>query len=152
MANRVSVYLEQEILSANSLHLIHILYQSAITELRDARRNLAAREIASKCANISKACRLIGELLSVLDLNAGGELADNLKALYEYMLSRLLQANLRNLDEPMAEVIALLSTLDEGWKQLANQRQSSEPEMRHAAHPSQFGSRDVEVPAQSWSF
>jgi flagellar secretion chaperone FliS len=152
MANRVSVYLEQEILSANGLHLVHILYQAAINELREARRNMAARDIASKCANFSKACLLLGELLSTLDLNAGGQIAVKLKALYEYMLSRLLFANVRNLDEPVAEVIALLSTLDEGWKQLAIQRPPAEAERSASNLPAHFGTADVEVPAQSWSF
>ena len=92
MPNRVSVYLEQEILSANNVQLIHITYQAAITELRDARKNMASRKIAEKCANFSQACSLIGELLSALDLNAGGEIAVNLKALYEYMLARLAKA------------------------------------------------------------
>jgi flagellar secretion chaperone FliS len=151
MANRVSVYLEQEILSANNIQLIHILYQSAIGELRDARRNMAARQIAAKCANFSQASALIGELLSALDLDAGGEIAARLKSLYEYMLARLLEANLRNLDEPVAQVISLLSTLDEGWKELANpQPVASEPSTSRL--PAHFGASEVEAPAQVWTF
>ncbi len=93
MSNRVSIYLEQEILSANNVQLIHILYQATITELRDARRNMASRKIAEKCANFSQACSPIGELYSALDLDAGGEIAINLKALYEYIgLRKLLDA------------------------------------------------------------
>jgi flagellar protein FliS len=152
MANRVSIYLEQEILSANGFQLVHILYSSAIDELRDARRNLASRQIAAKCANLAKASALIGELLSSLDLNAGGEIAARLKALYEYMLARLLRANISNLDEPIAEVIALLSTLDEGWKQLANPPQSPDPIGTSSARAARFGASDVDVPAQVWSF
>jgi len=152
MPNRVSVYLEQEILSANSVQLIHILYQSAITELRDARRNMASRQIAAKCANFSQASALIGELLSALDLAAGGEIAVRLKALYEYMLSRLLEANLKNLDEPVAQVISLLSTLDEGWKELANPRAAAESESSTARLPVHFGAGEVDTPAQVWSF
>jgi flagellar protein FliS len=152
MPNRVSIYLEQEILSANNVQLIHILYQAAITELRDARRNMASRKIAEKCANFSQACSLIGELYSALDLDAGGQIAVNLKALYEYMLAQLLQANIRNLDEPVAQVIALLSTLDEGWKELANQRTYGEPELSAANPVARYGGGDVDTPAQAWSF
>jgi flagellar protein FliS len=152
MSNRVSIYLEQEILSANSLQLVHILYQSAINELRDARRNMAARKIAEKCNNFSRASALIGELLCALDLDAGGEIAIRLKALYEYMLARLLEANMKNLDEPVAQVISLLSTLDEGWKELANQRTPAEPATSAPQMAAQFGGSDVDVPAQVWSF
>jgi flagellar protein FliS len=152
MPNRVSVYLEQEILSANGVQLIHILYQAVITELREARRNMASRKIPEKCANFSQACSLIGELLGSLDLNAGGEIAVRLKALYEYMLTRLLEANMRNLDEPVAQVIALLSTLDEGWKELANHRPSSERDLSAASPITPYGAADPDVPAQVWSF
>jgi flagellar secretion chaperone FliS len=152
MPNRVSVYLEQEILSANNLQLIHILYQATINELREARRNMASRQIPAKCANFSQACSLIGELLSALDLKDGGEIAGRLKALYEYMLARLLEANLRNLDEPVAHVIALLSTLDEGWKELANQRTPMEPQYSTPGASLHFGAGDVDAPAQVWSF
>jgi flagellar protein FliS len=152
MPNRVSVYLEQEILSASGLQLVHILYQAAIDELRDARKNLAARQIPAKCANIAQACSLIGELHSALDLGAGGEIAYRLKALYEYMLARLLEANMRNLDEPLAQVIALLSTLDEGWKQIANQAVPSTREFSTANSSAYFGAADVDPPAQVWSF
>jgi flagellar protein FliS len=148
MSNRVSVYLEQEILSASSLQLVHILYQAAIGELRDARRNMASRQIAAKCADLSKASALIAELLSALDLEAGGQIATRLKALYEYMLARLLEANMRNLDEPVAQVIALLSTLDEGWKELA--QPATQPQ--HAHSTPHFGTADIDTPAQVWSF
>lgn len=151
MPNRVSIYLEQEILSANSVQLVHILYQSAMNELRDARRNMASRKIAEKCANFSQASALIGELLCSLDLDAGGEIAIRLKALYEYMLARLLEANLKNLDEPVAQVISLLSTLDEGWKELAGRKTPSEPEVKTPNLAAQFGA-DVDTPAQVWSF
>jgi flagellar secretion chaperone FliS len=152
MPNRVSVYLEQEILAANNVQLIHILYQSAIHELRDARKNMACRKVPQKCANFSRACSLIGELYSALDLDAGGEIAVNLKALYEYMLAQLLQANIRNLDEPVAQVLALLSTLDEGWKELANQRTSSESELSATNAATRQGGRETEAPLQVWSF
>jgi flagellar protein FliS len=152
MPNRVSVYLEQEILSASSLQLVHITYQSAINELRDARRNMAARNIKEKCANFCQASALIGELLCSLEMEAGGEIAVRLKALYEYMLAQLLQANLKNLDEPVAQVISLLSTLDEGWKELANRRAPSEPQVSTANLSAHLGAGDVDAPAQVWSF
>jgi flagellar protein FliS len=152
MANRVSVYLEQEILSANPLQLVHILYQAAITELREARRNMAARDIPAKCRNLSKATELIGELLCSLDLDAGGEIAARLKALYEYILSRLLQANLHNLDEPIAESIALLSTLDEGWKELAARRQDPDLLETASTFSANYCGAEIDAPAQVWSF
>ena len=121
MKKRVSVYLEQEILSAGGLRLIHLSYQAAITEIRDARRNMAAGRIPEKCANLTKACAIVVELRNSLNREEGGDIATNLEALYGYMLSRLLDANLRKLQEPLVEVLTLLSTLDEAWKELADE-------------------------------
>jgi flagellar protein FliS len=153
MQSRVSLYLEQEILSASPVQLVHLLYQTAMTELRDARRNLAGKQIPAKCANITKACNIILELQTSLDLEAGGELSTRLQALYGYMLCKLLDANLKNADGPMAEVLGLLSTLDEAWEQLANQRQEQGPSQHSAAIPAaMFSSPDaLDSSARSWS-
>jgi flagellar protein FliS len=121
MATRVSIYLEQEILSATGLQLVHLQYQAAMTELRDARTNLARNDVATRCQNISQACDMIGELRGSLNFEAGGEIAQQLNELYGYMLCRLLDANLHRDDAALAEVLGLLSTLDEAWKQLANE-------------------------------
>lgn len=126
MSNRLSVYLEQEILAAGRLQLIHLLYQAAITEIRDARRNMAAKRIREKCSNLNKACAIVTELRGSLNHEEGGEIAPRLEAIYDYILFRLLDANLRKLDEPLGEVIALLVTLDEAWKELA-QKEEMDP-------------------------
>jgi flagellar secretion chaperone FliS len=127
MATRVSVYLEQEILAATGLQLVHLLYQATITELREARTNLAKNDTANRCKNISKACEMIGELRGSLNFELGGEIASRLNDLYGYMLCRLLHANLRRDDAALGEILGLLSTLGEAWKQLANE---------HPAEPS----------------
>jgi flagellar secretion chaperone FliS len=149
MSNRLSIYLEQEILSAGRLQLIHLLYQAAITEIRDARRNMAAKRVAEKCSNINKACAIVTELRGSLNHEEGGEIALRLEALYNYILSRLLDANLRKLDEPLGEVIALLSTLDEAWKELAhNEEIVQEPQFSNEMPPGVLSTSGM---VHSWS-
>jgi len=60
-----------------------------------------------------------------LDHQSGGEISSRLSALYEYMVHRLLDANMEQSDEPLAEVSSLLATLAEGW---AGIRKPAEPE------------------------
>ena len=123
MLNRdaYSSYFEQQILSAGPLDLVCLLYQTAIARVRDARRHLAGGDIPARCAAISKTCDIVGELMAGLDLKAGGALAERLRGLYTYILCRLLDANVQKADEPLAEVLGLLMTLQEGWKQIAEQ-------------------------------
>jgi flagellar biosynthetic protein FliS len=63
----------------------------------------------------NKACEIVIELASSLDRTAGGEIALRLAQLYEYMLGRLMEANLQQTDAPLAEVLGLLATLAEAW-------------------------------------
>src|SRR3981189_3047652 len=105
MSTRVSVYLEQEILAATGLQLVHLLYQATMNELRDARGNLARNDIANRCKNISKACEMIGELRASLNFESGGEIASQLSELYDYILCRLLHANLHRDDAALAEIL-----------------------------------------------
>ena len=51
-----------------------------------------------------------------LDLKRGGEIAQNLKRLYSYMQTQLLNAHMRQVAEPIVEVSNLLTTLLEGWR------------------------------------
>lgn len=102
-----------------------MLYTKAIAEVREARRQLAANEIALRSKAISKACDAIGELDASLNMEAGGDLPGRLRGLYRYCLVRLLDANVAQADEPLVEVLGLLSTLDEGWQAVA--RQELEP-------------------------
>lgn len=149
MQSRVSPYLEQEVLSATGLQLVHLLYRAAISQLRDARRNLAQKNIPAKCTNITKACDIVSELQCSLDRSAGGDLAERLHGLYGHMLCQLLEANLTNSDKLLADVLGLLCTLDEAWNQLATQR--PEPVLS-GLPPAVFSGYDaLDAPANSWS-
>lgn len=109
-----------------------MLYSKAISELREARRQLAARNIALRSKAISRACEVIGELDGSLDMEVGGDLALRLRGLYRYSLVRLLDANLHQADEPLAEVLGLLVTLSDGWESIA--KTDPVPEKATAGH------------------
>ncbi len=75
---------------------------------------------------VSKAIEIIINGLKVsLDMNAGGELAERLAALYDYMSERLLYANLHNSQPALDEVSGLLASLREAWAGIAGQVKSA---------------------------
>ena len=108
-------YLESRVLSAEPLELVRMLYQGAIGAVQDARYNLAEGKILERSRAISKALRILTELTAALDRERGGDLADRLAGLYDYMQKRLLDANFQQIDAPLGEVSGLLRTLSEGW-------------------------------------
>jgi flagellar protein FliS len=111
-----NVGLETGIASASPHKLIVMLYDGALVALLSAKTNIAANNIAAKGTAISKAITIIDNgLRASLDKDAGGEIAANLDALYDYMSRRLLHANLKNDVPAIEEVHRLLSDLREAW-------------------------------------
>jgi flagellar protein FliS len=121
-------YFEQTILNADPIELIRMLYQRAIFCTRDAREHLRNKRIAERSAAILRAYSAIAELLAALRPEMAPELAARLRSLYFYVQQRLLDANMQQADPPLAEVLGLLTTLDEGWSgvvaELARNRDS----------------------------
>jgi len=86
--------------------------------------NLAVRELetgdyASKGEHITKAQDIINELNAVLDMDAGGEVAANLRRLYCFMIKRLSEANINKDPRPIRDVIKLIEELNQSWKAIA---------------------------------
>lgn len=110
------VGVESGALGADPHKLIAMLYQGALLAIANAKNAMMRKDVAAKGAAISKAITIIDEgLLASLDKNVGGELADNLAALYEYMSRRLLVANLNNDMAVLDEVAHLLNDLKGAW-------------------------------------
>lgn len=108
-------YLVSRIESADPIQLVGLLYQGATVAVREARSHLAAGDIAARSRAISKAHAILAELTVSLDHQRGGDLSARLAQLYDYMMRRLLEANFRQIDEPLVEVLGLLATLGEAW-------------------------------------
>jgi len=108
-------YFEQMVLSASPVELIRLLYQKAIASTRNAREHLRCGRIPERCSAINNAYLILGELDRSLREEEAPELATRLRALYVYMQGRLLDANLKQQDEPLGDVLGLLITLQEAW-------------------------------------
>ncbi|MGA7240150.1 MAG: flagellar export chaperone FliS [Bryobacteraceae bacterium] len=151
MSNQAhSAYLESRILTADPLELIRLMYQAAIGEVRSARQHLANRAIRPRSQAISKACAILTELTVALDRKAAGEYAGRMADLYGYMMRKLAEANFQQRDEPMVEVLGLLSTLLEGWEGVQRLLDSK------SAQPIQAGPwtavQETAYTPQAWSF
>lgn len=114
------VGLDLRVETADPHTLIVMLFDGATAALATAKYAMESGNIASKGASISKAIDIISNGLDAsLDVEQGGELAERLSALYDYMASRLLWANLKNDMAALQEVQGLLSELADAWRQIA---------------------------------
>lgn len=113
------VNLESEITNASPYQLIRILFNGALSALRRSEIFMEKNDIAAKGNELSKAINIIDNgLKQALDYDAGGKLAHNLSSLYDYMIMRLLNANIENNVAYVKEVYQLLSDLAATWQQI----------------------------------
>jgi len=120
------VGVEVAVESSDPHRLILMLFDGAISAVSLARIHMNAGDIEKKGMAISKAIDLITNgLLASLDMKAGGDLAERLGALYEYMAQRLLFANLKNNVATLDEVAELLTSLREAWAEIAPGKQQA---------------------------
>ena len=107
---------ESEVLGASPHRLVSMLFEGALRDIAKAKKGMASNETAAKGVAIGRAISIIGEGLNgSLNMEAGGELAVNLRRLYDYVALRLVEANLKNDAAILDEVASLLTEVKEGW-------------------------------------
>lgn len=113
------VGVESSVTAADPHKLISMLFQGALLAIANAKNGMLRKDIPAKGAAISKAIAIIGEGLNAsLDKKVGGDLAQNLSSLYDYMVMRLVAANLNNDMAVLDEVARLLSELKGAWESI----------------------------------
>ena len=105
--------------SANPHQLVTMLFDALLQSLQRARGALESGDIAAKGMAIGKAARMLEEGLKAgLNMEQGGELAQNLSGLYSHCIVRLTHANLRNDAAALAEVISLIEPVADSWQHI----------------------------------
>ncbi len=124
--NKVRV--ESGVAAADPHQLILMLFQGALLAIVNAKNGMLRKDIPAKGAAISQAILIIDDgLKASLNKDVGGELAHNLAALYDYMTSRLLTANLKNDEIALDEVARLLKDLKGAWESIRPEAISTSP-------------------------
>lgn len=144
------VGMETGVIAANPHKLIVMLFEGAQVALNTALKAMASGNIAEKGKAISKAIMIIDNgLRASLDKSVGGQIAANLDALYEYMSSRLLVANLNNQPDVVEEVLGLLNEIKSAWDQIAPQPAGMSPAEPAITHQAAAASYDALAPHMS---
>jgi flagellar protein FliS len=101
--------------AADPHRLIFMLMDGALERIAMARGCIERKDVSEKARLLNRAMAIVGELRSSLDLSRGGEIAANLDALYEYMMTALLKANAENSVGLLDEVAKLLNDIRGAW-------------------------------------
>ena len=117
--NGIQAYQDTAVTTQSKGRLIVMLYEGAIKLLKLAIKEIEAKNYEAKGRYLLKAQDIITELNAVLDMDTGGEIAQNLRKLYLFMNNHLTEANIKCDVQKIHEVITLLEELHQGWKTIA---------------------------------
>jgi flagellar protein FliS len=119
------VSLESSVNTADPHGLILLLFEGAASAMSLARLHMDQNDIAQRGTNISKAIDIIGNgLKASLNLKTSGELGEQLDSLYEYVIQRLLWANMKRDPAALDEAIFLLGEIHSAWSEIAPNRRT----------------------------
>jgi flagellar protein FliS len=116
------VGVESGVMSATPHQLIVLLFDGALASIRAARIQMQAGNIPEKGKAISKALDIVNNgLAAALDAERGGEVAERLASLYDYIARLLLAANLHNDEQSLTEAEGLLEEIANAWREIGGQ-------------------------------
>ena len=126
IAAYTQVSVETSVEAADPHKLIVLLFEGAEAAIRQAKFKMRDGDIPGKGNAISQAIQIVSDgLRASLDVKAGGELAERLAALYEYIANRLLWANLKNDEAAMDECLKLLGEIHSAWSEISPGKQAA---------------------------
>ncbi len=121
LTNPYEQYKTTQISTATPGQLVVMLYDGAIKFCKMAKLGIEQKNIETANNNLIKVQNIIQELKLSLDMKAGGDLSETLDALYEYMLRRLIEANMKKDIKIISEVQKNLEELREAWVEAVKQ-------------------------------
>ena len=131
------VAVQTELSSASPHRIIQMLMESALDKLAKAKGLIQNKKITEKGNQIGLVVSIIDVLRASLDHEVGGEISQNLDALYDYMLRRLTEANVSNDINILDEVSKLLREIKIGWDAIPEDIRSAHEQQQLAESKNQ---------------
>lgn len=104
-----------QLAGANPYTIIQMLMQGFLERIAKGKGCIERGDLQGKAEHLSKASAILHALAESLDLDVGGDVAQNMAALYDYMLMRITDASVEKSVEPLTEVMQLMLEIKSGW-------------------------------------
>ncbi|MGI6662022.1 MAG: flagellar export chaperone FliS [Bacillota bacterium] len=114
----LSTYRQMSIETAAPAELVLMLYNRALRTMEEAADCLGRKDMERSNQRLQKAQDIVDELRFSLNIEAGGKLASDLAAVYEYVNSRLLMANIKKDASFVGEAARVLTEIRDGWAEV----------------------------------
>jgi flagellar protein FliS len=117
-SNGIQSYRRTNVVTADPKRLVLMCYEGVIVNLKIGKQKILKKDYEAKGMALTKAQDILYELLCSLDFEKGGSIAENLDSLYNYMLRRVLHANLKKEISAIDEVVGMLVELKSAWEEI----------------------------------
>jgi flagellar protein FliS len=115
-------YLETAVLTATPEQLVVITYEETIRRLKQAIGQIDSKDFEGKRRTVNQALAMVHHLQSCLDMQRGGEISSELRQIYTYVSSKIVEGSMQLKTDPLYEAVNLLSTLLESWREIASRK------------------------------
>lgn len=115
-SNALNTYKQNSVTTASPGELTLMLYNGCLKFLVKAKKAIASKNVQEKNTNLLKAQAIINELM--VTLNQDIEISKQMLPLYEYMKSRLIEANIKSDSAIIEEVEGLVTEFRDTWKEV----------------------------------
>lgn len=116
--NIANIYRQNQVNTASPKELVILLYEGCIKKIRLAELAFEEERLDLVNENLIKAQDIISALSNTLNMEAGGEVAESLAIMYDYLLNELFQANIHKDVEKMIRVREKMAELLESWQEI----------------------------------
>lgn len=115
------ISVDSQLTAASPHKVIQMLMAGAIERLIQGKAAMQKGDISIKGERLGKALNIIISLRTCLSMEDGGEIANNLDSLYDFMIRQISKANYDNLEDPIDDVIFILREIKSAWDQIPSQ-------------------------------
>lgn len=114
-----AAYNKNRVMTATPAELTLMLYEGAIKFCNIAIMGIEEKNIEKSHTNIIKVENIVGEFISTL--NHKYEVAKDFENVYNYLMDRLIEANVKKDKEILEEVLGYLREMRDTWKEVMKQ-------------------------------
>ncbi len=122
MMSDVNKYRDVQVLTADKLRIVIMLYEGVLRFNRGAQQAIKDEQIELRNYNINRSIDIITELRDALNMEEGGEIAQKLLSLYIFSIEHLTSGNLENDIDYIENVNKVFDLLKDGWEHIAANR------------------------------
>lgn len=119
--NYVQEYRKNAVNGASPVQLVVMLYDGALRFMEAGRAAMLKGDLPNQNQNLQRAQRIVMELMATLNMDQGGEISQNLMALYTFVLEQLVEANVKDSTDPIDHAMKTMSGLRESWVEIERQ-------------------------------